>query len=343
MMISTVRAFIVSPSRRYSSTFVPRVNPSTFSSRRPYASLLEANNKGKIETGPARPDSETKDKTETDTIRLNNVSDSIRRRQLLFSLLAASGATAVRPSVVHAEEAIDAKSEITVKTPDGKPVQIMLPPLDDRDFATYILGNGLRVLLCSDPSTNSAGVAMDVHVGACSDPDDIPGLAHFCEHMLFLGTEKYPIEDSFETFLSSNGGQSNAFTDNEDTVYYFDMAAESYDKFKEGLLRFGSFFSGPLFTESATGRELNAIESENAKNLQSDVFRLYQVRGKVRCLLVFKMTHAECMRNIISLTINCPFSKRLKSPVRIQGIHTASSLQATKRRFSTIQKPREST
>ena len=80
-----------------------------------------------------------------------------------------------------------------------------------------------------------------------------------------------------ETFLSSNGGSSNAFTDSENTVYFFDMTAESNDKFKEGLSRFGSFFSAPLFTESATNRELNAIESENAKNLQSDVFRLYQI------------------------------------------------------------------
>ena len=45
----------------------------------------------------------------------------------------------------------------------------------------------------------------------------------------------------------------------------------------EALLRFGSFFSGPLFTESATGRELNAIDSENSKNLQNDVFRLYEL------------------------------------------------------------------
>lgn len=288
MMITSARAFVVTPSRRFSSSSVPRVNHWTFSSCRPNVSLSESNDKGKVETGPPSPASRRNDKVDTDTIRLNNVSDSIRRRQLLFSLLAASGATTVRPTAIHAEEAIDAKTEITVKTPDGKPVQIMLPPLDDRDFATYLLGNGLRVLLCSDPSTNSAGVAMDVHVGACSDPDDLPGLAHFCEHMLFLGTEKYPVEDSFETFLSSNGGQSNAFTDSENTVYYFDMAAESYDKFKEGLLRFGSFFSGPLFTESATGRELNAIESENAKNLQSDVFRLYQVRKDVRCLLVLE-------------------------------------------------------
>jgi insulysin len=199
--------------------------------------------------------------------------------------LAASSATTARPGIVHAESNIDPKTEITVKSPDGKPVKLMLPPLDDRDFATYILPNGLRVLLCSDPSSNSAGVAMDVHVGACSDPDNVPGLAHFCEHMLFLGTEKYPVEDSFETFLSSNGGTSNAFTDNENTVYYFDMTSESYDKFKEGLLRFGSFFSVPLFTESATSRELNAIESENAKNLQSDVFRLYQVRERVNASL----------------------------------------------------------
>lgn len=45
----------------------------------------------------------------------------------------------------------------------------------------------------------------------------------------------------------------------------------------EALLRFGSFFGGPLFTESATGRELNAIDSENSKNLQNDIFRLYEL------------------------------------------------------------------
>ena len=55
------------------------------------------------------------------------------------------------------------------------------------------------------------------------------------------------------------------------------MEAEQENKLNEGLSRFGSFFSEPLFTESATGRELNAIESENSKNLQSDIFRIYQI------------------------------------------------------------------
>ena len=75
----------------------------------------------------------------------------------------------------------------------------------------------------------------------------------------------------------SPGGSNNAFTDSEHTVYYFGMDSGSDARFSEALLRFGSFFSGPLFTEAATGRELNAIDSENSKNLQSDSFRLYEL------------------------------------------------------------------
>ena len=58
-------------------------------------------------------------------------------------------------------------------------VDIMKPPADDREYLVDRLEeNGLRVVYCSDPSSNEAGAAMDVHVGACSDPVDIPGLAH---------------------------------------------------------------------------------------------------------------------------------------------------------------------
>ncbi len=39
-----------------------------------------------------------------------------------------------------------------------------------------------------------------------SDPDDFPGLAHFCEHMLFLGTERYPGENDYTSYLSEHGG-----------------------------------------------------------------------------------------------------------------------------------------
>jgi len=194
MNSTTVCAFLTSPGARLSPRFII------------------PNNRGRL--APLSLASNN-DSSETDRTKADAIADSIRRRQLLFSLLAASGTTVAGPGLVKAEDA--AVSDIPA-TKAVANVHIMKPPLDDRDYETYILDNGLRVLLCSDPSSNEAAAAMDVHVGACSDPDDVPGLAHFCEHMLFLGTEKYPIEDSFETFLSSNGGSSNAFTDNENTV-----------------------------------------------------------------------------------------------------------------------------
>lgn len=204
--------------------------------------------------------------------------DGANRRKLLYSMLATATSSATFSSLTHSAAYADEMSQLAPTLVDWDNIgEIMKPPLDDRDYMVYIMDNGLRVILCSDPTSNEAGAAMDVHVGACSDPKEIPGLAHFNEHMLFLGTKEYPKEDSFEEFLAANGGSSNAYTASEDTVYHFTLQAEADEKLIEGLKRFGSFFTSPLFTESATGRELNAIDSENAKNLQSDNFRVYQI------------------------------------------------------------------
>lgn len=62
--------------------------------------------------------------------------------------------------------------------------------------------------------------------GSLSDPGNIAGLAHFCEHMLFLGTKKYPKENEYSQFLSEHAGSSNAFTSGEHTNYYFDISHE---------------------------------------------------------------------------------------------------------------------
>lgn len=83
----------------------------------------------------------------------------------------------------------------------------------------------------------------------------------------FLGTEKYPDENTYQMYLSQHGGSSNAYTDQEDTNYFFDVQSD----FLEGALDiFAQFFIAPLFTESATNRELNAVDSEHSKNLQND-------------------------------------------------------------------------
>uniref|UniRef100_A0A1S4H4P4 Insulin-degrading enzyme n=1 Tax=Anopheles gambiae TaxID=7165 RepID=A0A1S4H4P4_ANOGA len=154
---------------------------------------------------------------------------------------------------------------------------------DNRDYRGLRLSNGMKVILISDPTTDRSAAALSVAVGHLSDPLQIPGLAHLCEHMLFLGTEKYPKEDEYTAFLKVHGGSSNAATCSDMTKYYFDVIPS---KLEDALDRFSQFFIAPLFNEEVTEREINAVNSEHEKNLSQDVWRVKQV-NKALC----KSTH----------------------------------------------------
>lgn len=145
---------------------------------------------------------------------------------------------------------------------------------DSREYRGLQLVNGMKVLLVSDPTTDKSAAAITVDVGHMNDPDELPGLAHFLEHMLFLGTEKYPNENEYSSYVSQNGGSSNAATYADNTKYFFDVVPSKFDG---ALDRFAQFFITPLFTESATQREINAVHSEHEKNLAADVWRIRQV------------------------------------------------------------------
>lgn len=111
-----------------------------------------------------------------------------------------------------------------------------------------------------------------------------------------MGTEKYPEEESYSQFLAEKGGDSNAYTTDESTNYQFQLVVpksaqsglpsngEAGDHplpcespLYEALDRFSQFFIAPLFTESATERELNAVDSEHNKNVQNDGNRFFQL------------------------------------------------------------------
>lgn len=146
--------------------------------------------------------------------------------------------------------------------------------LRSRSSRLLKLANGLKALLISDARTDKAAAALGVQVGHLSDPDDLPGLAHFCEHMLFLGTERFPDEAEYKTYLSRNSGSSNAYTSLAETVYYFDVAPAGLPG---ALARHAQFFTRPLFAESCTEREVHAVDSEFRRNLQLDARRLFQL------------------------------------------------------------------
>lgn len=68
--------------------------------------------------------------------------------------------------------------------------KIVKPSEDKREYLGLKLKNSLQILLISDPETDIAASSLSVHVGSMSDPPDCLGLAHFLEHMLFMGTQK---------------------------------------------------------------------------------------------------------------------------------------------------------
>ncbi|KAL9411811.1 hypothetical protein AB3S75_045418 [Citrus x aurantiifolia] len=154
-------------------------------------------------------------------------------------------------------------------------VEIIKPRTDKRQYRRLVLKNSLQVLLISDPDADKCAASMNVSVGAFCDPVGLEGLAHFLEHMLFYASEKYPVEDSYLKYISEHGGMANAFTSSEHTNYYFDV---NPDSFEEALDRFAQFFVKPLMSADATMREIKAVDSENQKNLLSDVWRLNQLR-----------------------------------------------------------------
>ncbi|QRV87985.1 insulysin [Ceratobasidium sp. AG-Ba] len=152
--------------------------------------------------------------------------------------------------------------------------EIKKPEVDDRDYRCIKLQNGLEALLIHDASADKSAASLDVEVGHLHDPDDLPGLAHFCEHLLFMGTDQFPKENDYSEYISSNGGRTNAFTSAHNTNYYFNVSANALSG---ALARFAAFFHSPLFSQSCTSRELNAVDSENKKNQQSDIWRLHQL------------------------------------------------------------------
>ena len=102
-----------------------------------------------------------------------------------------------------------------------------------------------------------------------------------------MGTKKFPVENEYGSYLSANSGSSNAYTASTSTNYYFEVAAKPADDqnptednpspLRGALDRFSQFFIEPLFLPSTLDRELRAVDSENKKNLQNDVWRLSQL------------------------------------------------------------------
>jgi secreted Zn-dependent insulinase-like peptidase len=119
---------------------------------------------------------------------------------------------------------------------------------------------------------NMASVSLSVNSGCLNDPMHRQGLAHFLEHMIFMGSTKYPDENAFANHISAHGGYSNAYTELEYTNYQFRV---DYKGLFEALDMFSWLLKEPLLKEDALQREIESIESEFEGNYPYDSSRRY--------------------------------------------------------------------
>lgn len=153
---------------------------------------------------------------------------------------------------------------------DQNTLHVLSPSLKNRSSIKIRLENGLEAYIISDPDTNQSAAALSVEAGSYNDPEEYPGMAHFCEHMLFMGSSKYPDETTFMQTVRDNCGTTNAYTKPDRTVYMFSI---NHENFSDTLDIFAQFFIDPLFKQDAVGRELNAVNQEHLKNIEHDGWR----------------------------------------------------------------------
>ena len=155
---------------------------------------------------------------------------------------------------------------------------VAISPNDDRAYALIELANGLEVMLVSDPTVEKSAAALSVGLGAAADPDEYPGMAHYLEHMLFMGSAQYPDPDGFMAFTAEHGGMSNAYTGLDITNYMMTVENEA---FPEGLDRFSSFFTDPLLDPTYIDKEKNAVNAEWSMRREQDFRIEYRLARKL--------------------------------------------------------------
>lgn len=148
-------------------------------------------------------------------------------------------------------------------------------PNDKRDYKVIRLGNKLEVLLVSDPDLKNSAASLSLPIGSMHNPDSQLGLAHYLEHMLFLGSERYPVINEYSKFMSQNGGYTNAYTAQDRTVYGFEVNDKAFD---EALDRLGDVMRKPLLDKKYADKERHTVNAENETYLDNDMRKLFALQ-----------------------------------------------------------------
>lgn len=148
---------------------------------------------------------------------------------------------------------------------------------DPRLYQAIKLNNGMTVLLVSDPKATKSLAAVSIPVGSLENPDSQLGLAHYLEHMILMGSKKYPEPSSLSEFLQKHGGSHNASTAAYRTAYYLEVENGALEAATD---RLADALAEPLLDPTNADRERNAVNAELTMARSRDGMRMWQVRSE---------------------------------------------------------------
>ena len=145
---------------------------------------------------------------------------------------------------------------------------------DPRQYQAIKLDNGMTVLLVSDKLAPKSLTSVALPIGSLDDPDNQLGLAHYLEHMVLMGSKRYPQPDNLAEFLKKHGGSHNASTASYRTAFYLEV---ENDALQPAADRLADAIAEPLLDPVNADRERNAVNAELTMARSRDGLRMAQV------------------------------------------------------------------
>jgi predicted Zn-dependent peptidase len=132
--------------------------------------------------------------------------------------------------------------------------------------------NGLTSILINNENSLTASAIVFVRVGSVDEKASQAGLSHFIEHLMFKGSKNYP-RDSFSKNVENFGGEINAATSKEFTMYYINMQKDFVEK---SLKMLADTMQNPLFPKDEIDKERKVVIEEIQRHFDNPESILYE-------------------------------------------------------------------
>ncbi len=191
---------------------------------------------------------------------------------LLVAGLLAGGAFAAQAASITAGSGNTSQSVLAAKTGQSAALASALGgdlanlPEFGNNFSSFMLGNGLQVVVIPDHRAPVATHMIWYKVGAADEKPGESGIAHFLEHLMFKGTTDHP-DGEFSRIVASVGGQENAFTSQDYTAYFQRVSKEHLGRMMELE---ADRMANLVLRDDQVAPELQVIHEERASRVDNN-------------------------------------------------------------------------